>query len=326
MSIAIVSRFMNIDLPYQSQWFEYYIHLGISHFYLYYVDRTFLDIEHIVHHYPTNKISLKKIDLNLIQDSNNLFFDDPFQIKEDYILHIDSDEYLYLNNQRLSDFIKIHPNIDAFYFYWYMCPSPKLYLYNMNEVLQDTFAKKYIIKMYKVLAKNKNIAFLPGNTHDFHFVNYQPIKKYMENPYFLIHFSYRGICDSYYKYIYQDLPNHRDKILAEKKMNILQPSITSIFMNELPSRVAVYLAEISNRNPHIQLNITLPIREKSQINLYDLFHKGEKEKEEFDLYCKRMDQLSKQNLYRNLFLQDRNVKTYIRNQTSYIRTLLIFTS
>ncbi len=92
MNIAITSRFMNIDLPYMSIWFEYYIALGVKHFYLYYVDNIFFELENILNYFPKEKVSIQNIKLDSIQDSNSVFFDYPFVIKEEYILHIDSDK------------------------------------------------------------------------------------------------------------------------------------------------------------------------------------------------------------------------------------------
>jgi hypothetical protein len=321
MSLSIVSRLMNIDLPYQSQWFEYYNYLGVNHFYLYYIDHIFLDLENILSYYPKEKITLKKIPLSSIQDSNNVFADDPFDIKEDYILHIDSDEYLYLNGLRLNSFLEKNQNIDVFYFCWYMCPSSNLSINNMNDVLKSNI-KKYFIKTYKALTRNKNIKFMRGYTHDFHFTNNNMKRAFMENPYFLIHFSYRGIYDSYYKFIYQKLPNHNDINLYEAKMNILNKSINGININKLPSRISVFLGEVCNQNQDIQMNITLPIFQKSQINIYTLFDPIDKDI--FKLYIKRIQQLLKLELFKDITLPNMNIKKFIKTQSLQRNRNIIF--
>jgi hypothetical protein len=321
MSVSIVSRFMNIDLPYQSQWFEYYNYLGVKHFYLYYIDHTFLDLENILSYYPKEKITLKKVLLSSIQDSNNIFADDPFDIKEDYILHIDSDEYLYLNGLRFNSFLEKNQNIDIFYFCWYMCPSSNLMINNMNDILKSN-SKKYFIKTYKALTRNKNIKFIRGYTHDFHFTNNNMKRAFMVNPFFLIHFSYRGIYDSYYKFTYQKLLNHYDLNLVENKMNILNKNINGININKLPSRISVFLGEVCNQNQDIQINIILPIFQKSQINIYTLFDQNNKEI--FELYVKRIQQLLKLQLFKDIILPNMNIKNHIRIQSLQYNRNIIF--
>ncbi len=323
MNVAITSRFMNIDLPYMSQWFEYYSNLGIKHFYLYYIDNIFFEVESILHYFPKEKVSIKNINLDSIQDSNSVFYDYPFTIKEDYILHIDSDEYLYLNNENISIFLEKNKNVDAFYFYWYMCPSSQLKINNFNEVLQNKNSKKYIIRTYKILAKNKNIQFIKGYTHDVTFLNHQNIvKKYMENPYFLIHFSYRGIQDCYYKCMYQNLINHKDDYLNLAKLKICDKNIQNIKVNELPSRVLVFLGEINNKNNDFQTNIILPIFQKSQYELYDLFDKDKNNNKL--LFIKRVEEINKLHLYKNVMLTNGNVKNYIKNISLHNYTIIHF--
>ncbi len=336
MNVCITSRFMNIDLPYMSIWFEYYNTLGIKHFYLYYIDNIFFNLEEILHYFPKEKVTIKNIKLDSIEDSNNVFFDFPFTIKEEYILHIDSDEYLYLNNENLYTFLEKYKNVDAFYFYWYMCPSNELVINNFNELLQNKNSKKYIIKAYKILCKNKNIKFMKGNTHDVTFLNNQNInKKYMDQPYFLIHFSYRGIQDCYYKCMYQNLINHKDNHLTLDKFKICNQNIKSIKVNELPSRVLVFLGEIYNKNNHFQINIILPILQKIQYELYEFIDKNNQDKinNEFKLlFINRLQKImelqknKKLQLEQNIILPNNNIKNYIKSILLYNHNIIIFDS
>ncbi len=322
MNVAITSRFMGIDLPYMSQWFEYYITMGVKHFYLYYIDTLFFEIESILNYFPKEKVTLKNINLDTIQDSNAVFFEYPFTIKEDYILHIDSDEYLYLNHENFYTFLEKNKNIDAFYFYWYMCPSSELKINNFNEILQNKSSKKYIIRTYKILTKNKNIQFIKGYTHDVTFLNNHNIhKKYMDTPYFLIHFSYRGIQDCYYKCMYQNLINHKDLHLHHYKLKICDENIKILKVNELPSRILVFLAEINNKNNDFQINITLPIFQKTQYELYTLFDNNNNKKL---LFIKRIEEISKLKLYQNILLQNGSVKNYIKNISLNNHTIIQF--
>ncbi len=86
ITTAIISRFMTIDLPYYSQWLEYYDNLGFDKFYLYYIDDIFEEnLEKILSYYPNEKITIVKI------NKNNIYPDDVFKkikfdIKEEYVL------------------------------------------------------------------------------------------------------------------------------------------------------------------------------------------------------------------------------------------------
>ncbi len=319
MIIAIISRFMNIDLPYMSQWFEYYDCVGINHYYLYYVDHTFYNLEELLNHFPKNKVTIKEITLNSIQDSNSVFYDYPFTIKEEYILHIDSDEYLYLNNENIYTFIQKHKYVDAFYFYWYMCPSNNIIINNVNEILENKNSKKYFIKNYKILFKNKDFRYIKGYSHDVTFLKNNVSKKYMENPYFLIHFSYRGIYDCYYKYKYQNLINHND---IKNKFNICNENIKSLYINQVPSRILVYLGEINNKNTHVDINIILPIIKKSQYELYKLFDNTTQEN--IDLFIKRIKNLEKYEIYKNIIIINPNIKNHIKNISQNMHMHILF--
>jgi hypothetical protein len=194
-----------------------------------------------------------------------------------------------------------------------MCPSSQLKINNFNEILKNKSSKKYIIKTYKILCKNKNIQFMKGYTHDVNFINNnQSIKRmYMNNPYFLIHFSYRGIQDCYYKCIYQNLINHKDAHLNLYKYKLCNNEIEKIKINELPSRVLVFLGEICNKNIDLQINIILPIFQKTQYELYELF--DNKEDNYKNLFINRILQIIKLDLYKNIFLPNNNIKNYIKN-------------
>ncbi len=213
-----------------------------------------------------------------------------------------------------------------------MCPSNELIINNFNQILQNKSSKKYIIHTYKILAKNKNIQFIKGYTHDITFLNNRNvIKKYMDTPYFLIHFSYRGIQDCYYKYIYQNLINHKDVHLHLAKFKICDKNIQTIRVNELPSRVLVFLGELNNKNNDFQINITLPITQKSQYELYDLIDKEENNKNTKLLFINRLQkiiQLQKDNklqICQNIILPNGSIKNYIKNILLNNYSIITFT-
>lgn len=323
-SVAIISRMMNIDLPYQSQWFEYYINLGISHFYIYYMDNHFLEIDKILNYYPKDKVTIKKVLLNKTINPNNIFIMDKFEIKEDYILHIDSDEYLYLNGDNLKTFLNKNKDADLFYFYWYMCPSKKIYINNINDVLKDKNEKKYIIKEHKVLFRNKDFVFIKENPHDIVSFNNKHIRKIMEVPNMLIHISYRGIYDCYYKYMYQRLLNHEDNHLRirNNKEKIFDINNKRININELPSRICVYLGELNNMNKGEICEIELKIENKSQIEIYGMFDKSDKSLRE--LFVCRVEEMIELELYKNMMMSDKNIKNNIKNMTLRMNQIIEF--
>ena len=122
--------------------------------------------------------------------------------------------------------------------------------------------------------------------------------------------------------MYQYLHNHRDLNLYHTKYNIFNKDMHSINVNQLPSRISVYLGEISNKNQDIQKDITLPISEKSQLDLYTLFHNQKDDK--FLLYIKRIQQLQKMKLFHHLLLPTINIKYFIKQHAFSTNKIIQF--
>ena len=171
-TFALISRFMTSDIPYLPEWFEYYYRLGIDHFYLYYVDKRYINVEHacqphIGKNYTIRLVNPRNRDINLV------LRDIPYSIKEDYCIHVDSDEFLWLNGMTLSQFVERYNTYNSFTFPWLMCPNRHAYSECLDDILKDSENPKYFVPMTKMMARTDCIQF--GN--DCHsFVSRQPFE------------------------------------------------------------------------------------------------------------------------------------------------------
>ncbi len=275
ITTAVISRFMTIDLPYYSQWLEYYDKLGFDYFYLYYIDDNFEEnLEKVLTYFPKQKIQIIQVDKNKIYP-NAVFKKIKLDIKEDYVINIDSDEFLYLGGMNIQSFLKRFNNFNYFTFNWLMAPSLKKSNESLNEILKDRNSPKYFLTEYKSLTKTKFINF-PGTQtpHDFIIkpMFQKKIKKFtslninkklktnFKNKFFLIHFCYRDMLDCFYKQLSQNL-------------FLIKDQETNYFFNDkisfklMPKRFLVYFGEILNTNPKIfQMNIDLNLTTKIDNN------------------------------------------------------------
>ncbi len=313
-TFALVSRMMNIDLPYQSEWFEYYDKLGVNHFYIYYHDSTFYDLESTLTYYPKSKVVLQKIESGAIKNPNELWIEFPFTIQDDYILHVDSDEYLYLQNMKLAQFVQKFPDFQYYSFLWYMCPSHKRVHHSLQEILDDKSLHKYFALYYKSMALRSHVEFLRDNSHDF-LIKKSVQKRTFSNDFFIIYFSYRNQYDCYYKTFHQRILNHVDG-----KEDFIHPEKKLWELKEIPSRVLTYIGEFQNRNPKVYLPIHLHL--SSTTNL-PLLYSFEKDETKIQRFIERVEYLEKLYLFQNLWIQHKHIKRTIidfAKSTPYIIT------
>jgi hypothetical protein len=324
-TFAIVSRFMTIDLPYMAQWFEYHMNLGISHFYLYYIDITFYDLE-TISGFPHSYITLQKIDRDTIPNNNDIFWMRPFcdpSIQETFLLHIDSDEFLYLNGLRLPEFVLQYPNIDCYYFSWMMAPSPRLYAESMQSILDDPKAPKYMIaEGRKVMGRWSKVQFAQQDTHRFDprpdVLRRSLVQTKMDEPYMILHFSYRGIYDCYFKLFHQKMKTHDDRQIANKRA-ILSSSTRSFPLSQIPSRILCYAGELCNRNPKKMhpLGITMGITSTTNYDLLQRLLAEVHHPEEIELFVRRVKEICHLRLYHNALLPAQGIKNYLKTLSLY---------
>lgn len=311
---------MNIDLPYQSEWFEYYDKLGIDRYYLYYHEKegSFYDLESHLSYFPKEKVRIQRIPLKPEYNPNQLWIDYPFSIEEDYILHVDSDEFLYLQKMNLRQFISKFPNVHYFSFLWYMCPSFSTSHASLNEILEDRTLPKYFVNYYKSMALRSHISFMGNNSHDF--MIQKPVNRLLfSNDCFIIHFSYRNLYDGYYKTYFQHIKNHEDTHL--NKVDFINHDVKEITCNKIPSRIITYLGEIENKNTHVYIPLHLPIQSRTNLELLESF---EEHKEKFELFVKRFHYMRSLHLFVSLHISNKFIKKTIIDYSKYIRFTIPF--
>lgn len=335
-TFAIVSRFMTLDLPYMAQWFEYYQNLGISHFYLYYIDTDthFYDLETLPW-FPHTQITLQKIERDTISNNNDIFWMRPFQnpsIQETFLLHIDSDEFLYLQGLRLAEFVAQHPGIDCYYFSWLMVPSPRLFAPSMQSILDDPEAPKYIIQDgCKAMGRWSKVQFAQQDTHRFDprpgILRKDFIKEKMKDPYLLLHFSYRGIYDCYFKLFHQKMGTHNDLQISDKRA-ILSPAVRFMPISQVPSRILCYAGELCNRNPKKAHPLGISLGNLQHATHEDLLNQllEEEDQEGLSLFVRRVKAICQLEIYRGTLLPSHGIKHHLKTLVLYSKKRIHFSS
>ena len=340
-TFAITSRFMTMDLPYMAQWFEYYLKMGISKFYLYYIDQEdrFYDLERVPGFLLDERVVvIQKVEQASIENNNDIFWMRPFEIQETFLLHIDSDEFLYVRGLKLSEFVERFPGVDCYYFSWLMCPSPRRYVESMQSILYDRLAPQYLIaEGRKAMGRVEKIRFAQLDTHRFDIkpgYGYERdfVKKIMdfeggegegEGGCCLLHFSYRGIYDCYLKWRHQKMKTHQDDhIRASGGDAFLNREIRTFPLHEIPTRILCYLAEISNRNPKRRFAWNLGVEAVTDLELLQTLFQRDTQRE--TIFVARIEALLRMNLFKNLLLPPHGIKNYIKNISLYSNPSITF--
>lgn len=167
------------------------------------------------------------------------------QILTDYILCVDMDEYLYLNDNSIHDFVRVHPNIDLFEFRWLQIPSQELLEPNFQSCIDR--GNVHIGMHCKAMALIKK--FTRMTIHSFvpkrGLVKYQAKRFEVQTGFYLIHFSVRSLCDVFLKIHHQNFTS-----AAKTKLNLrnfLENGVPDTIQN-VPSRIliSIRLSKISN--------------------------------------------------------------------------------
>jgi hypothetical protein len=285
-TIAIISRFTNIDVPYLSQWFEYYDKLGISHYYMIntYIDT--INLETILEYYPKGNILIyhsprindDRMDTVLLRIS--------FFIAQDYTLHVDADEFLYLgNNISLQQFLSNKQEYNYFRFNWLMAPSSNNNVnQSLSDILNDNNDPKYFVTQFKSMAKTNVIKFPLTNPHEFSTILGAITNIFSDyNNLFIIHFSYRNEYDAFLKSMCERKLQKIDSFIDEL--------VDEITVDKVPDRIIFYVAECSYTN-HTANNV-VPLNMLRNINM------NIKSKTNFDFLFSLITNVIKYNTFRD---------------------------
>ena len=162
-SIGVVTRIFKGEIPYLNNFLDYYInYLKVDCVYLFsnddtnwsnYIDASFLEKVNI-DYCPTEFLNTPNMarNMELLNYMNNFYKD---KINEDYLLNVDCDEYLYLNNISFNDFIEQYQNYDNIYIRWVFFPSNSFDSKTPNDIIAST--KGIRNPVGKSLTKRKSI-------------------------------------------------------------------------------------------------------------------------------------------------------------------------
>lgn len=188
------------------------------------------------------------------------------QIKTNFILHVDLDEYLYLNGGTVKDFLKEYPDFNYFRFQWLQVPSENLFESNLKDAISS--ANIHAGFNGKTMCINKLKGIKP---HDMKLTIDKKSKifniKKRNQLYFVIHFCSRGLYDLILKMYYQHLPNSKPANISLELQPFLHKKIKST--SEIPSRVLILmrLSSTSNLSQNMQKHIIKNLNE----NLPDIY-------------------------------------------------------
>lgn len=256
-SFALVTRLQINETPFINEFLAYYKCLGIDRIYLINTDpenskaiiaSVSEEFEDMVEHIN------KEPEDGLVECPTRALS----KIGETFLLHVDMDEFLYLNGMTLPEFVNNEglndPRAESVecLFYWVMSPlCQELYAPSIDAIL----AKKYFFasKTEKSLARKQNIAAI-NNAHNFDFVSHvkKEIREYdpRTSNCFVFHVSSRGIFDIINKIQFGQFRDIKESLDPAKELHEL---IFDKASTTLPNRF-VLLAFQSRFTSHV-LNI-----------------------------------------------------------------------
>lgn len=236
-SFALVTRLQWIEAPFVNEFLAYYKNLGIDSFYL-------VNTEPKNRELIANEISsefkgiVELIDKRPEDDLEQCPNGALKRIREKFLLHVDMDEFLYLDGMTLHKFIN-HEGLQGSnsisvecFFNWVMSPlCEEVYAPSIQEIL----SKKYFFPSRdgKTLARTQDIKRI--KPHYFRLNGQKNERRYdpITNNYFVFHVAARGILDILNKVQFSKFKDSKYSREPDKELFELIFDKTSNF---LPSR------------------------------------------------------------------------------------------
>jgi len=251
-TVAVFSRISECDLPFYSQWLEYYTKIGVDKFYIIgdplYGSLPFLK-DYNVSFYPCKHYDDEKEKMSFFTDVVKT------HIQEDYVLMIDADEYLaYTNIKEI-----IEDKRDLYFFSWFMIPSLFTEYKNMHE--QSVHIKGFNLNQGKSLYRVSRIETV-FNYH--HFNGPYHMRENLNNS--LYHFRFRGIKDIINKCCTSSGYTEWHKKDSEKLKEFL--SNDRMKLENIPNRIILAAAEYYCQNKREQKKLPIDSNNNTDDSLF----------------------------------------------------------
>jgi len=281
ISFALISRFQYCETPFLNEFINYYVDLGVDHFYFVNTEPHNLERikSHIAAEYLNQITIINRDDTTPFNQLANTALE---HIKETFMLHLDLDEFLYLNGKDLRHFISelISPDADsdshftrshfthqAFTFRWILSPSYKyVYKDSIKNILSDNYF--FPSRDCKTMALTKSIETIRDHTCKYKTEIYKKDFNIKDDNIFVFHVSSRGIYDIINKVQFSNLTNIKrsknpslelNKLIFNKKYKNLPARFISLAFQ---SRSQKHIVSINHNFPALRYITDTQLLEK----------------------------------------------------------------
>lgn len=247
-NVAVMTRIQLIEAPYLEEYINWYIKIGFNH--IYFINTEPNNLEQINTFIAPNYLENCTFynysgSVNEFNYARDLFAN---VIKEQYVLHVDSDEYFILPKQysNINDFVSQN-EYHKYVFHWTNVPVNALYTSNFTDYIQGKqvagrhcLAPKMMVNREKWLSHKSRMsphAFVCSGTQ-------QTFKDPTSNGQvpFILHMVTRGHLHTLMKILVQRLPNAKS---GTSKQLIKEFVTTTIPLKKYPHRIHIAVGEIA---------------------------------------------------------------------------------
>lgn len=241
ITCAIIVRGQFDEIPYLNEFISHHLALGFNH--IYYINTD--EKKNYLYKYLCpdflNYVSVFDYSSKLNNWQEECLNEHIHHVKEDWVLNIDMDEFLYLSNGSIQEFLNELPGkVSKIHFPWLMCLSTSYYHSSLFEICKNNVYKS---RSFKTLAITKRIAYCELHniitTDDAEYIHINSYDKV-----FIIHFACRGFFDLINRIIGRNYQNEKSGSDEEEKLKVfLTEKDTPVY--QYPFRIHLYRVELS---------------------------------------------------------------------------------
>lgn len=265
MSAAVMTRTHWIEGPYLNEFIAWYVYWGFTKIY-------FINTEPAKRQDLINYIAPELIDSVVIIDYSGNINEFPYARKlfesvvEDYILHVDTDEFLVLPNgySSITEFISSNA-YNLYTFHWVLVPVNKFvqpsmldYLYEPGATCKPCDSRKMMVNRVAWLSRTDNkvsMHFMTCGGASIDYNEHLTTRSVDGNQPFVLHFSVRGHLHTLFKINHQRIKHDRHNLqqfLAGKTRYPSCPLRFRIAIGDIYSAKQPVTPEIWNVNCDLQ--------------------------------------------------------------------------